>query len=82
MPLAKPAHLARFLVYGSLVLALGIALFPRQGQSGSAQKTTEPLDAKTRTTYETILTRYLSSLPSGAPPAAVAALKTTAPSKH
>jgi hypothetical protein len=75
----KPAHLARFFVYGSLVLALGIALFPGQGQSRSAQNRTEPLDAKTRATYETILTHYLSSLPSGAPPAALAALKTTDP---
>lgn len=76
MPHVKPAHLARFVVYGSLALAFGIALFPRQGQSNQAQKTAAPLDAQTRANYEAILTRYLSSVPTGASTTALAALKT------
>lgn len=74
---AKPTHLARIALYGTLAVALGIALLPSQSQSRQKSEPAEILDTKSRATYEIILTRYLNSVPADAPPAALAALKTT-----
>lgn len=79
MPHARPARrTARVLVYGSLALGLAIALYPPSSLSRQRQDSPEPpLSAKDRATYHAILTRYLGSLPGGAPAPALASLATT-----
>jgi tetratricopeptide (TPR) repeat protein len=77
MPHASPARLARVLVYGSLALGFGIALYPPQSLSRQKPDPHEALTAKDRATYHAIFTRYLSSLPGGAPAPALASLTTT-----